>query len=211
VIRQAGLEPFLRTAPVIPVLSINNLADAVPLARALAAGGLRVIEVTLRTEAALAAIEAIATSVPEVVVGVGTLLDAGHLAEAAGAGARFAVSPGATPSILDAAEQQEVPLLPGIATPSEAMAVIERGYRFAKFFPAEPSGGAAFLAAIAAPLPQLMFCPTGGVTLESAPRYLGLSNVICVGGSWMVKPEMLRARDWAAITQAATAACRLRR
>lgn len=206
---QPGLESILLAAPVIPVVIIDQLAQAVPLARALVAGGLPVIEITLRTAAGLEAIRAIASEVPGAIVGAGTVLDPAQLAEVAKAGARFAVSPGATAKILDAANSENIALLPGIATASEAMALIERGYRFAKFFPAEPAGGAAYLSAIASPLPQLRFCPTGGITLESAPRYLKLPNVICVGGSWMVNRNTIAASDWSAITDAATKAAAL--
>jgi 2-dehydro-3-deoxyphosphogluconate aldolase/(4S)-4-hydroxy-2-oxoglutarate aldolase len=207
---QPGLEAILLAAPVIPVVIIDDLAQAVPLARALAAGGLPVIEITLRTPAGLAAIRAIAAEVPDAIVGAGTVLDAAQLAAVTQAGARFAVSPGATPKLLEAAAGANISLLPGIATASEAMTLIERGYRFAKFFPAEPAGGAAYLAAIASPLPQLRFCPTGGITLESAPRYLQLPNVICVGGSWMVNRATIAASGWPAITQAAKQAAGLR-
>jgi 2-dehydro-3-deoxyphosphogluconate aldolase/(4S)-4-hydroxy-2-oxoglutarate aldolase len=206
---QNGLESILKAAPVIPVVIIEDLAAAVPLARALAAGGLPVIEITLRTVLGLEAIRVIAAEVPEAIVGVGTVLTPNQLAGAVKAGARFAVSPGTTAKILDAAADTDVPLLPGIATASEAMALIERGYRFAKFFPAEPAGGAAYLSAIASLLPQLTFCPTGGITLESAPRYLSLPNVICVGGSWMVSRATIAAGDWAAITVRATEAAAL--
>jgi 2-dehydro-3-deoxyphosphogluconate aldolase/(4S)-4-hydroxy-2-oxoglutarate aldolase len=206
---QPGLEAILLAAPVIPVVIIDDLAQAVPLARALAAGGLPVIEITLRTPAGLAAIRAIAAEVPDAIVGAGTVLDAAQLAAVTQAGARFAVSPGATPKLLEAAAGANISLLPGIATASEAMTLIERGYRFAKFFPAEPAGGAAYLAAIASPLPQLRFCPTGGITLESAPRYLQLPNVICVGGSWMVDRDTIAAADWPAIRQAAMQAAAL--
>jgi 2-dehydro-3-deoxyphosphogluconate aldolase/(4S)-4-hydroxy-2-oxoglutarate aldolase len=208
---QSGLETILRQAPVIPVVIVEDLAHAVPLARALVAGGLTVIEVTLRTSIGLEAIRAIAAEVPDAIVGVGTILHPDQLAAAAKAGARFAVSPGATTSILDAAAASDVPLLPGIATASEAMALIERGYRFAKFFPAEPAGGAAYLSALASPLPQLQFCPTGGITLQSAPRYLSLPNVICVGGSWMVGRAVVEAGDWTQITANAAEAAALRR
>ncbi|WP_413789113.1 bifunctional 4-hydroxy-2-oxoglutarate aldolase/2-dehydro-3-deoxy-phosphogluconate aldolase [Rhodopila sp.] len=201
---------MLRLAPVIPVLSIEDRAQAVPLAKALVAGGLRVLEVTLRTEAGLEAIRAITAEVADAVVGVGTVLAPDQYEAATRAGARFAVSPGASSRLLDAARNPHVPLLPGIATPSEAMALLDRGYRFGKFFPAEPCGGVAWLAAVAAPLPGLSFCPTGGINLESAPRYLALPNVICVGGSWMVGRAAVEAGDWAAITTAATAAARLR-
>jgi 2-dehydro-3-deoxyphosphogluconate aldolase/(4S)-4-hydroxy-2-oxoglutarate aldolase len=206
---QPGLQPILLAAAVIPVVIIEDLRHAVPLARALAAGGLKVIEITLRTAAGLDAIRAIAAEVPEAIVGAGTVLDPEQLAAVTQAGARFAVSPGATARILDAAAGVEIPLLPGIATASEAMALIERGYRFAKFFPAEPAGGAAYLSAIASPLPQLRFCPTGGITLDSAPRYLKLPNVVCVGGSWMVNRNTIEAADWSAITEAAVKAAAL--
>jgi len=207
--QQTGLENILRAAPVVPVVVIDALADAVPLARALVAGGLKVIEVTLRTAAALEAIRAIAAEVPEAIVGVGTVLTPGQFADAAKAGARFAVAPGATSVLLHAARELDCPFLPGIATASEAMGLIERGYSFAKFFPAEPAGGAAYLSAIASPLPQLRFCPTGGITLDSAPRYLKLPNVVCVGGSWMVNRSAIAAGDWAGITALARQAAAL--
>jgi 2-dehydro-3-deoxyphosphogluconate aldolase/(4S)-4-hydroxy-2-oxoglutarate aldolase len=207
---QPGLEAILLAAPVIPVVIIDDLAQAVPLARALVAGGLPVIEITLRTPAGLEAIRAIAAEVPDAITGAGTVLDAAQLKAVTQAGARFAVSPGATPSLFAAATGENISLLPGIATASEAMILIERGYRFAKLFPAEPAGGAAWLAAIASPLPQLRFCPTGGITLESAPRYLKLPNVICVGGSWMVNRNSIAASDWSAITAAAVATAALK-
>jgi 2-dehydro-3-deoxyphosphogluconate aldolase/(4S)-4-hydroxy-2-oxoglutarate aldolase len=203
---QPGLEGMLSVAPVIPVVIIEDQAQAVPLARALVAGGLRVIEVTLRTAAGLDAIRAIAAEVPEAIVGVGTVLEPAQFFAAAEVGARFAVSPGATARLLDAVDGHAVPYLPGIATPAEAMTLIERGYRFAKFFPAEPAGGARYLSALASPLPQLQFCPTGGISPENAPRYLALPNVICVGGSWMVGRADVAAGNWAAVTAAAAAA-----
>jgi 2-dehydro-3-deoxyphosphogluconate aldolase/(4S)-4-hydroxy-2-oxoglutarate aldolase len=206
---QAGLEGILRAAPVIPVVIVDELSQAAPLARALVAGGLAVIEVTLRTAAGLEAIRAIAAEVPDAIVGVGTVLEPGQYAAAKAAGARFAVSPGATAKLLDAAEQSGIAPLPGVSTASEAMGLIERGYSFAKFFPAEPAGGAAFLGAIASPLPQLRFCPTGGITLESAPKYLALPNVVCVGGSWMVNRKTIAAGDWGAITELARQAAGL--
>jgi len=207
---QHGLEDILRRAPVVPVVVIEKLADAAPLARALVAGGLSAIEVTLRTEVALEAIRIIAAEVEGACVGVGTVLNPQQLAAAQEAGARFAVSPGVTEALLDAAAASGALLLPGIANASQAMALIARGYQFAKFFPAEPAGGAPYLKALASPLPQLRFCPTGGVTLESAPSYLALPNVICVGGSWMLKPEVIAARDWAAVTAASQRAAQLR-
>ncbi len=204
---QDGLHEILKAAPVIPVVIIENMEDAVPLARALVAGGLPVIEITLRTAFGLEAIRAIASEVEGAVVGVGTVTQPDHYEQAAKAGAKFAVSPGMTAGLLEAAMNCGIPPLPGISTASEAMALIERGFKFAKFFPAEPSGGVAFLSAIASPLPQLRFCPTGGISLASAPAYLKLPNVVCVGGSWMVKPAAIAAGDWAEITaQAAEAA-----
>jgi 2-dehydro-3-deoxyphosphogluconate aldolase/(4S)-4-hydroxy-2-oxoglutarate aldolase len=207
---QPGLEQLLLRAPVVPVVVISRLEDAAPLARALVAGGLPAIEVTLRTAAALEAIRIIAGEVEGAEVGVGTVLNPSQLEQARQAGARFAVSPGATRELLDAAETSGLPLLPGVATASDAMALIARNYRFAKFFPAEPAGGAPYLKALAQPLPQLRFCPTGGVTLESAAKYLSLPNVICVGGSWMLKPDVIAAQDWAAVTAACRHAAELR-
>jgi 2-dehydro-3-deoxyphosphogluconate aldolase/(4S)-4-hydroxy-2-oxoglutarate aldolase len=206
---QPGLEAILLAAPVIPVVIIDDAAKAVPLAKALVAGGLPVIEITLRTAAGLEAIRAIAAEVPGAIAGAGTVLDTAQLAAVARAGARFAVSPGATPKMLDAAQGANIALLPGIATASEAMGLIERGYGFAKFFPAEPAGGAAYLSALASPLPQLRFCPTGGITPDSAPRYLSLPNVICIGGSWMVHRNTIEAGDWSAITASAAKAAAL--
>lgn len=205
----SGLAAILAVAPVVPVVIVETIEDAVPLARALVQGGLPVIEVTLRTPIALDAVRAIAAEVEDAIVGVGTVLDPAQLAASERAGARFAVSPGHTPRLLDAAAQSNLPLLPGIATASEAIALIERGYAFAKFFPAEPAGGHAYLSALASPLPQLRFCPTGGITLESAPRYLALPNVACVGGSWMLPRQRIVAKDWSAITTASRAAAAL--
>ncbi|WP_026438885.1 bifunctional 4-hydroxy-2-oxoglutarate aldolase/2-dehydro-3-deoxy-phosphogluconate aldolase [Acidocella facilis] len=207
---QEGLETIMKLAPVIPVVIIDDVADAVPLARALVQGGLKAIEITLRTPVALEAIRAVANEVEGAVAGVGTVLTAKHYKQAAKAGAQFAVSPGATRKLLDAAEDADLAPLPGIASASEAMVLIERGYRFAKFFPAEAAGGAPFLSSIASPLPQLQFCPTGGITPEIAPRYLKLPNVLCVGGSWMVKTELVAAKDWAAITKLAAEAAKLK-
>ena len=206
---QDGLEAIMRLAPVIPVVIIERLEDAVPLARALVKGGLKAIEITLRTPVALDAIKAVAQEVEGAVAGVGTVLTPAHYAQAAKAGAKFAVSPGATPKLLDAAEDAGLAPLPGIASASEAMALIERGYSLAKFFPAEAAGGAPFLASIASPLPQLKFCPTGGITPNNAGQYLKLPNVICVGGSWMVKPAAIAAKAWDEITEAAKLAAAL--
>ncbi len=205
-----NLEAILRLAPVIPVVVIDDVKHAVPLARALVAGGLRVIEITLRTPAGLEAIRAICSEVPEAIIGAGTILTHADFEKSLAAGAKFAVSPGAPEKLLNAVEGAPVTLLPGIATATEAMRLMERGYKFAKLFPAEASGGAAFLSSIFSPLPQLKFCPTGGITLESAPRYLRLPNVICVGGSWMVSGKAIAAESWAEIITAAEAASALK-
>ena len=207
--RQQQIERTMRLAPVIPVVVIEDARAAVPMARALVAGGVPAIEVTLRTAAALEAVRAIAAEVEGAVVGVGTVLTQADLLAAYEAGARFAVSPGATVRLLDAAEDIPLPLLPGAATASEAMALLERGYRHLKFFPAVPAGGARLLAAWAGPLPQLRFCPTGGISAASAADFLALPNVLCVGGSWLTPADRLAAADWAGIEQLARAAAHL--
>ncbi|MBQ0889858.1 bifunctional 4-hydroxy-2-oxoglutarate aldolase/2-dehydro-3-deoxy-phosphogluconate aldolase, partial [Streptomyces sp. RM72] len=179
----------LDLAPVVPVVVVDDLADAVPLARALVAGGLPAIEVTLRTPVALDAIRAIADEVPGAVVGAGTVITAEQVAEVVAAGARFLVSPGWTDALLEAMRASGVPFLPGVSTTSEVVALLERGVREMKFFPAEAAGGTAYLKALAAPLPQARFCPTGGISAASAPEYLALPNVGCVGGSWMLPKD----------------------
>ncbi|WP_296762493.1 bifunctional 4-hydroxy-2-oxoglutarate aldolase/2-dehydro-3-deoxy-phosphogluconate aldolase [Sediminimonas sp.] len=207
----ARIEALCRRAPVIPVLVIERAEDAAPLARALVAGGLPVLEVTLRTDAALDAIAAMA-AVPGATVGAGTVLSPDDMARARAAGAAFAVSPGQTGALLDAADASSgLPLLPGAATATEAMALLERGYTVQKFFPAEPAGGAAMLKALAAPLPQVRFCPTGGIGLDNAPGYLGLPNVACVGGSWVAPPGLIHRGEWAAIEALAGQAAALSR
>ena len=197
-------------APVIPVLVIEDAASAAALARALVAGGLPALEVTLRTPAALDAIRAMA-EVPGGVVGAGTLLTPADVKAAKAAGAMFGVSPGATDRLLDACAEADLPLLPGAATASEMMALLERGHMVQKFFPAEQAGGIAALNALGAPLPQVGFCPTGGVTPASAPAYLALGNVLCVGGSWVAPKDRVAAGDWAAIEALARAAAALPR
>jgi 2-dehydro-3-deoxyphosphogluconate aldolase/(4S)-4-hydroxy-2-oxoglutarate aldolase len=203
------LQDILKAAPVIPVVIIEDAVQAVPLARALVAGGLPVIEITLRTAAGLESIRRIAAEVPEAIVGAGTVLTPAQFEMCVAAGAKFCVAPGATERLLDGVEGAEVKLLPGIATAAEAMKLIERGYEFAKLFPAEAVGGKTLLAALASPLPQLRFCPTGGITAESAPGYLKLPNVVCIGGTWIAKPARLEAGDWAGITEAAKQAAAL--
>lgn len=198
-----------RLAPVIPVLVIEDEAHAVPLAEALISGGLPVLEVTLRTPAALPAIRAM-RSVEGGVVGAGTLLSPADVRAAKSAGALFGVSPGATGTLLEAAEAAELPMLPGAATASEAMALLERGYSTAKFFPAEAAGGTSTLGALAAPLPQMSFCPTGGITLGNARTYLDLPNTLCVGGSWVAPRTKIDAGDWAGIEALAREAAALK-
>lgn len=204
----ATIAAICRLAPVIPVLTVEDAGQAAPLARALVAGGLPVIEVTLRTPAALAAIAAMA-AVEGAVVGAGTLLSPADVAAAAAGGARFAVSPGTTAALLDAVAATGLPFLPGAATASEVMALLERGFRVQKFFPAEVAGGVAALKALAAPLPQVAFCPTGGITAALAPSYLALGNVLCVGGSWVTPAAALGAGDWRRITALAREAALL--
>ena len=201
---------LLAPVPVVPVLVIRDPAQAVPLARALVAGGLPVIEITLRTPAALEAIRRIALEVEGAVVGAGTVLAPDQLEAAAAAGAHFLVSPGATDRLLAAAEGRAVPFLPGAATASEMMRLLERGFRLQKFFPAEPAGGVAALEALAAPLPELRFCPTGGIDHARALRYLELANVVCVGGSWVAPAALVAAGDWARIRALAAEAAALR-
>ncbi|MBQ0948080.1 bifunctional 4-hydroxy-2-oxoglutarate aldolase/2-dehydro-3-deoxy-phosphogluconate aldolase [Streptomyces anthocyanicus] len=199
----------LDLAPVVPVVVVDDLADAVPLARALVAGGLPAIEVTLRTPVALDAIRAIAGEVPDAVVGAGTVVTAEQVGEVVAAGARFLVSPGWTDTLVEAMRGSGVPFLPGVSTASEVVALLERGVREMKFFPAEAAGGTAYLKALAAPLPQARFCPTGGITPASAPEYLALPNVGCVGGSWMLPKGAIAGRDWARVEALAREAAAL--
>ncbi|MET9480612.1 bifunctional 4-hydroxy-2-oxoglutarate aldolase/2-dehydro-3-deoxy-phosphogluconate aldolase [Streptomyces sp. NPDC006638] len=201
---------LLDLAPVIPVVVLHDAADAVPLARALVAGGLPAIEVTLRTPAALDAIRATAAEVPDAVIGAGTVLNPAGVAGAVAAGARFLVSPGWTPTLLDATREFGVPFLPGVSTASEVVALLEYGVTEMKFFPAEAAGGTAYLKSLSSPLPQVRFCPTGGITAESAPEYLALPNVGCVGGTWMVPPDALAAKDWGRVEGLAREASTLR-
>jgi 2-dehydro-3-deoxyphosphogluconate aldolase/(4S)-4-hydroxy-2-oxoglutarate aldolase len=196
-------DSLLSLVPVVPVVVLDDLAHAVPVARALVAGGLPVIELTLRTPVALDAIAAIAAEVPEILVGAGTITSPELVGRAVDAGAQFLVSPGTTPGLLRELAGSGVPFLPGTATVSEAMAVLEAGFSEMKFFPAEASGGAAYLKSLASPLPAARFCPTGGITATSAPRYLSLPNVGCVGGSWLTPADALAAGDWDRVTSLA--------
>lgn len=197
-------------APIVPVLVVHDVAHAKPLAQALVAGGLPALEVTLRTPAALDVIREMAT-VEGGVVGAGTLVTPADVQAAVDAGAKFGVSPGATAKLLDAAEEAGLPMLPGAATASEAMALLERGYSMLKFFPAEASGGAPAIKSIGAPLPQISFCPTGGVSPKNAGDYLSLSNVVCAGGSWVAPGDLVKAGDWDGIQALAAEASQLPR
>ncbi len=197
-------------APVIPVLTIERAETAVPLARALVKGGLPVLEITLRTEAALEALRAIIAEVPEAIVGAGTVLNAAQLEQVQRAGARFAVSPGCTAALAAAAQSLGLPFLPGIQTVSEAMALAEQGFQLLKLFPADAAGGVTWLRAAGAPLAGLKFCPTGGVSAETAPSYLALANVACVGGSWVAPRDAVATGDWQRVERLAAAASMLK-
>ena len=205
------LAAIMALAPVIPVLTVRSVEDGLAQARALVSGGLAAIEVTLRTESALTAIAAIAREIPGAVVGAGTITSPGQIAEAIAAGARFLVSPGTTRALAEAAAATPVPFLPGCATASEAMALRELGFRALKLFPAEAVGGAKLIASLAAPLPDLSFCPTGGIDLARAPDYLRLPNVACVGGSWMLPKDALAKGDYAVVEKLAREAAGLER
>jgi len=200
---------LLRRKPVIPVLTVHDVEDARAQARALIAGGLTVFEITLRTPAALTALTALAKEFLQACIGAGTVTTADQAVAAAAAGAAFLVSPGMSPALIEAAIDSPVPFLPGIATASEAMALHERGFRAMKFFPAEPAGGVKYLASLAGPLPELIFWPTGGIDQTKAKDYLALSNVACVGGSWMVAPSLIIAHDFGAVEELARGACAL--
>lgn len=197
--------------PVIPVLKIDRVDDAVPLARALAAGGLRAIEITLRTDDALECIRRAAAEVPEAIVGAGTILNPKQFEEAAKAGSQFIVSPGLTGDLVTAAAASPIPLLPGCITPGEIMTARDAGLDFLKFFPAEQAGGIPFLKALASPIADIRFCPTGSITAKSAPDYLALPNVVCVGGSWVAPDAMVKEGRWAEIETLAREASKLRR
>lgn len=206
----AALDAILGRAPVLPVLVIERAEDAVPLARTLAEAGLPVLEVTLRTDAALAAIERIAREVPDACVGAGTVLRPVDLAAVAEAGAEFAIAPGTTETLYAAARTSAIPFLPAVATAGEVLRGLEHGHRRFKFFPAAALGGPVALKAFAGPFPQVRFCPTGGIDADSAPQYLALPNVVTVGGAWMVPAEAVAARDWKRIGELARRAASLR-
>ncbi|MCF2909115.1 bifunctional 4-hydroxy-2-oxoglutarate aldolase/2-dehydro-3-deoxy-phosphogluconate aldolase [Pseudoalteromonas sp. DL2-H2.2] len=194
-----SIKEILSAAPVVPVIVIDDLEDAVPLAQALYRGGLRALEVTLRTPVAAQAVKAMKEAVPEAYVGTGTVVDKASFDASVEAGADFMVSPGVSSELLALAKDSDIPFLPGAATPSEAMELAAQGFQFLKFFPAEAAGGTAMLKSIGGPLPQVTFCPTGGISLETAPNYLALKNVICVGGTWMLDKTLIANKDWQAI------------
>ncbi|MFM9914093.1 MAG: bifunctional 4-hydroxy-2-oxoglutarate aldolase/2-dehydro-3-deoxy-phosphogluconate aldolase [Methylophilaceae bacterium] len=201
----------MQDAPVIPVIVLNDEAHAVPMAKALVAGGIRMLEVTMRTSAALACIRAIAREVPGAVVGAGTIRSAQDAEAAIAAGAKFMVSPGYTKAVGHACKEMRVALLPGVATSSEIMLAQEDGFQQLKFFPAMQAGGPALLKAWGGPFTDVQFCPTGGVSLENAPQLLSLSNVVCVGGSWLTPAALMQQGNWAEITRMANEACALPR
>jgi 2-dehydro-3-deoxyphosphogluconate aldolase / (4S)-4-hydroxy-2-oxoglutarate aldolase len=204
------MRSLLNIVPLIPVVVVQDAADAVPIARALVEGGLPIIELTLRTPAAMNAIERIAAEVPEILVGAGTIVDTNQPKRAAAAGAQFLVSPGSIPSLRAAMRDTGLPHLPGVATVSEVLALLEDGYTEMKFFPAEAAGGAAYLRAIHSPVPAARFCPTGGITPANMASYLALPNVGCVGGSWLTPADAVSRRDWTTIANLASAARELR-
>ena len=204
------IRSVLAASPVMPVIVLEEVAHAVPLARALVAGGIRVLEVTLRTPVALECMRAIAAEVPEALLGAGTVLSAADLDAAAKAGAVFAISPGASPALLQAARTSPIPFLPAVMTPSDVITAMDAGFDTFKLFPAAQAGGMAMLKAMGGPFPQARFCPTGGIDAASAPAFLALPNVACVGGSWLCPAELVRAGNWDAITALARAAAALR-
>lgn len=201
---------ILKQCKVIPVVVIEDLKDAVPLATALVNGGLKVLEITLRTHVALDAVSEIKKALPNAIVGTGTVLNANHIQDSINVGADFMVSPGATENMLKFAHEKTVKFLPGAATASEMLALLERGFTCQKFFPAQASGGANMLKAISGPLPQIKFCPTGGISLNNAMSYLSLPNVLCIGGSWMLDKTLVSKQDWSAISLLAKNASKLR-
>lgn len=203
------IEVIMQASKVIPVIVINEPKDAIPMARALLAGGLNVLEVTLRTEHGLGAIKDIRQSLPDAIVGAGTILSSSDVENAAAAGAQFIVSPGSTSTLINKAVELQIPVLPGVSSPSEIMNLREQGIRHMKLFPAEVVGGCAMLSALQGPLGDVKFCPTGGVNLNNAKEYLALTNVLCVGGSWMLPKKLLKNKDWAAITELAKEAAAL--
>lgn len=207
-----AINEIVKVAPVIPVMVVERIEDAVPLARALYNGGLKVLEITLRTPCALDAITAMVESLPDdAVIGAGTIVTPADLENAVKAGSTFLVSPGTTPALIEAAKASSIPLLPGVATPTEAMNLYVQGFTHLKFFPAEAAGGVPMMKSIGGPLPQITFCPTGGIDLAKAPSYLALPNVVCVGGTWMAPKELMQAGRWDEIERLAREAASLPR
>ncbi len=207
-----SIDKIVQVAPVIPVMVVERLEDAVPLAQALYNGGLKVLEITLRTPVALDAIRAMVDALPQdAVIGAGTIVTPDDLKNAVEAGSTFLVSPGTTPELIEAAKASDVPLLPGIATPTEAMNLLAHGFTHLKFFPAEAAGGVSMVKSIGGPLPQITFCPTGGINLAKAPEYLSLPNVACVGGTWMAPKELIAEKRWDEIEKLAREAAQLAR
>ncbi len=207
-----SIDQILKVAPVVPVMVVERIEDAVPLARALYAGGLKVLEITLRTPCALDAITAMVEALPaDAVIGAGTIITPKDLEAAIKAGSTFLVSPGTTPALIEAAKGNPIPLLAGVATPTEAMNLYVQGFTHQKFFPAEAAGGVPMLKSIGGPLPQITFCPTGGIDLARAPSYLALPNVACVGGTWMAPKELMKAGRWDEIERLAREAASLPR
>jgi len=207
-----SIDQILKVAPVVPVMVVERIEDAVPLAKALYAGGLKVLEITLRTPCALDAITAMVEALPaDAVIGAGTIITPKDLEAAIKAGSTFLVSPGTTPALIEAAKASTIPLLAGVATPTEAMNLYVQGFKHQKFFPAEAAGGVPMLKSIGGPLPQITFCPTGGIDLAKAPSYLALPNVACVGGTWMAPKELMKAGRWDEIERLAREAASLPR
>jgi 2-dehydro-3-deoxyphosphogluconate aldolase / (4S)-4-hydroxy-2-oxoglutarate aldolase len=209
--KQEAIAEILELAPVVPVLIIDDVEKAIPLAKALVAGGIPVLEITLRTPCAIEAIRRISAEVPNAVVGAGTVINPTQYQAVAEAGARFVVSPGHSIALLDAAKNSPVPFLPGAVTPAEVIELVSAGYRYLKFFPAEPAGGIPMLKAFASPLPEVRFCPTGGIDLAKAPQYLALPNVVAVGGSWVAPADAIMSGDWGRIEKLAREASQISR
>lgn len=205
-----SIENILVSAPVVPVVVIENIEDAVPLAKALYNGGLKALEITLRTPVAAEAVKLMKEAVPDAYVGTGTVIDKATFEASVAAGADFMVSPGVNDELLTLAKETDIPFLPGAATPSEVMNLASHGFKFLKFFPAEAAGGAPMLKSIGGPLPQVKFCPTGGISLATAPKYLALNNVVCVGGTWMLDKELIANKDWQAIEALAKQASKVK-
>ena len=204
------IREIMKASPVMPVIVLDRLADAVPLARALVGGGIRVLEITMRTPVALDCVQAIRAAVPDAIVGVGTITSAADLDAARAAGAAFGVSPGTTPALISRIRETAFPFLPGVMTPSDVMGAMQAGFTAMKLFPAKQAGGIEMLKALGGPFPQAVFCPTGGIDAESAPAFLALPNVACVGGSWLAPAALIARKEWNAIQERAATAAQLK-